>query len=554
MIPFDAEAQGARRRPLRGGRASGKTALKVAPDLDRRLARYKQVTMGAPRGLSAREQRLVNKLVQACRYMENIYWRQSDPQGLALYRSLAGSTLPRDRKLRRLLMIYGSRFDQVDHNEPFVGTEKMPPGRGLYPEGLTREEIEKYVAQHPEKKAELYSPFTVVRRRGSELEGVPYRIAYRAFLEPAAKALREAAALSADKDFAEFLRLRAAALLSDDYLASDLKWVDLKDPRFDVVFGPYEVYLDEVLGVKTAYTGAVLIRNEAESRKLELYTKYVPDIQEALPLPAEDKPSKRGLSAPMEVMDTPYRAGDYRHGYQAVATNLPNDPEVHRRKGAKRIFFKNYMDARVNYVILPIAKRLMRPDQAAKATADGYFSGVLMHEVAHGIGPNYARMDGKQVDIREAIGPLYSALEEAKATVVGFYGLKWLIDKEVLPAARLEEYYASELAGLFRTVRFGIAEAHGRAQMMEFNFYWERKAIQRDPQGRYFVNVEKMDQAVAALARELLEIEAAGDRKRAEAWFAKYDSMPEHLRAALNSVADVPVDIDPVMPYPEPIE
>src|SRR6202011_3979875 len=204
---------------------------------------------------------------------------------------------------------------------------------------------EQYVKAHPDKKDEIYSSFTVVRWHGDQLEGLPYHIAYRQFLEPAARDLREAASLSADPAFADFLRLRADALLNDDYFKSDLAWLDLKDPKFDIIFAPYETYLDDLLGVKTSFGASILIRNDEETRKLAVYEKYVPDIQDALPVDAADRPSKRGHLTPMEVMDAPYRAGDLLHGYQAVADNLPNDPRLHQEKGSKKIFFKNFGDA-----------------------------------------------------------------------------------------------------------------------------------------------------------------------------------------------------------------
>src|SRR5262249_4154698 len=251
---------------------------------------------------------------------------------------------------------------------------------------------------------------------------------------------------------------------------------------------PYETYLDDVLGVKTSYGAAVLVRNEAESKKLAAYQQYVPDIQEALPLAPEDRPSKRGKATPMEVMDAPFRAGDLRHGYQAVADNLPNDPRIHQQKGSKKIFFKNFMDARVEYVVLPIAKRLMREDQAQKASGEGYLAFVLLHEISHGLGPAFSRHGGRQVDIREAIGPGYGGLEEGKADAVGMFGLKWLIDRDVLPKNRMEEFYASYVAGIFRTLRFGTREAHGLAEMMEFNFLSQEKAITRDGSGRYVID------------------------------------------------------------------
>jgi len=407
------------------------------------------------------------------------------------------------------------------------------------------------VAEHPEKRSEIYSPYTIVRREGQELVGIPYHVAFASYLQHAAQKLREAAELSDDPAFAKFLRLRAEALLTDDYFQSDLAWLDLSNPKFDIIFAPYETYLDDMLGVKTSYDGAVLVRNEQESKKLELYQKYVPDIQEALPLGKEDLPSKRGLATPMEVMDAPFRSGDLNHGYQAVADNLPNDPHIQEQKGSKKIFFKNFMDARVNYIILPVARRVMKPEQAAKASVEGYMAATILHEISHGLGPAFARVGGRQVNIGEAIGPAYSGLEEAKADVVGMFGEEWLMDQGVLPKERMDEFYASYLAGIFRTVRFGTGEAHGRAEMMEFNYLTERKAITRDAAGRYAVDFSKMPDAIATLAKELLEIEATGDRARAENWFEQYDTMPAELKSALSEANNVPVDIDPVFSFPE---
>lgn len=542
---------------------------KVAPDLEKRLERFQAVNMPfEQQGLSAKEVQLVKKLVEASQYVDAIYWRQSDPEGLNLLQELQGSTNPQDQELERMLVINGSRYDLIDNNKPFVGSEPIPPGRGLYPKGLTRVEIEAYVSRHKSKREELYSPFTVVRRRGEELEGLPYHIAYRSFLEPAANALREAADLSDDKGFSEFLRKRADALMDDDYYPSDSLWVDLKDPKFDVIFAPYETELDDLMGIKTSYGAAVLVRNEAESKKLALYQKYVPEIQEALPIEEADKPSKKGQPTPMEVMDAPYRAGDLLHGYQAVADNLPNDPRIHQEKGTKKIFFKNFMDARLRYVVLPVAQRLMRPDQAAQATPEGYMTIVVMHEIAHGLGPSYSRMPSGNQDIREMIGSLYSPLEEAKADVAGMFGLHWLVKKGVLPKDRMNEYYSSYVAGILRSVRFGVAEAHGRAEMMEFNYLSEHGVITLDRgdapvkgeaasgvgRSRYIVDYKKMPEAIASLSKELLEIEATGDRERAKNWFAKYDKMPAELRIALQSARDVPVDFYPVFSFPEAVQ
>ena len=401
-----------------------------------RLARWKRVEMPFHAGgLSAREKQMVEKLVDASLLLDDVYWRQSDADGLNLYKTT------QDASVKGLLRIMGCRWDLLDDNRPFVGNTPMPPGHDLYPHDLTRAAVEQYVAQHPEDKARIYDPYTVVKRASGRLTGTPYHTEFRKFLEPMARDLRDAAALSDDASFAAFLRLRADALLSDDYYKSDLAWLELKDPKFDVIFAPYETYLDDLLGVKTSYGAAVLVRNEEESRKLAVYQKYVPDIQEALPLSAADKPSKRGHLTPLEVMDAPFRAGDLLHGYQAVADNLPNDPRIHQQKGSKKIFFKNFMDARVSQVVLPVARLVMEPAQAAQASAEGYFLATLMHEISHELGPDFARVNGQQADINAAIGPPYSGLEEAKADVTGMFAMKWLAARGALPKDRMPEYY-----------------------------------------------------------------------------------------------------------------
>jgi hypothetical protein len=256
----------------------------------------------------------------------------------------------------------------------------------------------------------------------------------------------------------------------------------------------------------------------------------------------------------MEVMDAPFRAGDLTHGYQAVADNLPNDPRVHEQRGSKKLFFKNFMDARVTYIILPVARKLMVPEQAAKVSGESYLLGTVMHEICHGLGPAFARTAAGKIEIREAIGPGFSGLEEAKADVTGMFALKWLVDHDALPKEKTEEHYASYVGELFRAVRFGTAEAHGQAEMMEFNYLSERGAIGRNAKGKYAIDYEKMPGALADLTKELLEIEATGDRSRAENWFKKYGTMPEELKASLKAVSDVPVDIDPVFSFAEKVQ
>jgi len=548
------------KKPAAAAKRSASSKVSVASDLAQRVAKFKPVRMPFDAtGLTPREKQMVEKLVHAAGLLDCVYWRQSDPEGLELYLSLEKSKDPQDQLLRRYLKINGGRFDLIDDNKPFVGTEPAPPGRNFYQEfyttsqgWVTQSDIGNYLSKNPSEKAGFYNPYTVIRGEAKATDdlftvsSIPYHVAFADFLKPMAKDLRDAARLSDDPAFAKFLQLRADALLTDDYFESDLAWLDLENPKFDIVFAPYETYLDGLLGVKTSYGAAVMIRNEEESRRLAVFQQHVPDLQDWLPLAPEDRPSKRGKQSPMEVMDAIYRSGDLLHGYQAVADNLPNDPRIHEQKGSKKIFWKNFMDARVNYVILPLAGRVMRPDQVPLVTGEGVLDWVILHEISHGLGPAFARTLQGKTDIREAIGPSYSALEEAKADVVGVLCVQWLVEHGVIPREKQNMLYASYMGETFRTVRFGVGEAHGKGRIMEFNYLAEQGAVRRDAAtGYYEVDFTKMPAAIALLAKELLEQEATGDRARVERWFSKYGQMPVELTAALAKSSDIPVDVDP---------
>jgi len=538
--------------PVAGRNAGGRPIHNEAE----RAARWKVVAMPySPAGLSAREQQMIAKLADACRLMDEIYLRQSDLGGWAMYHTTQNADL------YRLFSINGSRWDLVDGNSPFIGEEPLVPGHELYPYGLKLADIEQYIAAHPEQKAAIYSPWTVVRSAPLDLPAplsqpvvhgtpkqlmtVPYHEAYSEWLRPMAADLRAAAKLSPDAAFGHYLELRADALLSDDYYASDIAWLDLKNPKVDLIFAPYETYLDGLLGVKTSYGASILIRNDVESRKLAMYQEHEAAMQQALPISAEDKPSKAGQATPMEVADAPLRAGDLRYGYQAVADNLPNDPRIHAEKGTKKIFFKNFMDARVDSVILPIAQRMMTARQAKDVSGDGYLTAVILHEISHGLGPAYARLGGKRVPINEAIGPEYSGLEEAKADVTGIFLAKWLVDQKLIAANELNIIYGSYVAGIFRTLRFGTGEAHGRAEMMEFNYLFEKGALAQGVDGKYAIDYAAMPGAIESLSKQLLMFEANGDKAGVAVWFAKYDVMPEALTKALEATAGIPVDVTP---------
>jgi hypothetical protein len=505
-----------------------------------RAARWKIVAIPYERtGLSSREQQMVAKLADACRLMDELYWHQSDLGGWAVYRATQSPVLD------KLFGVMGSRWDLLDDNFPFLGEEPMPPGHELYPYGLNREQIDRFAAAHPEMKDALFDEHTVVRGTQDHLLAIPYHEAYAEWLRPMAADLRAAAELSPDPAFAKYLRLRADALLSDDYRASDIAWLNLKNPKVDLVFAPYETYLDNLLGVKTSYGGAILIRDQEQSRRLDIYQANEAAMQQALPLPVADKPSKQGTATPMEVADSPLRAGDLRFGYQAVADTLPRDARSHADQRTKKIFFKNFIDARAKGVILPIAAKMLTPAQVNDVTADGYLTFVILREISHGLGPASARINGKQEDIRQAIDGAFDGLEEAKADVTGIFLAKWLVDQKVLPENMLDKIYGSYVGEMLRTLRLGAGEAHGRAELMELIYLQEQGALRQDADGRYAVDYKAMPGAIASLDQKLLTFEAEGDRSGVETWFSKYNAMPDSLTKALASTNDIPTDIAP---------
>ena len=549
--------------PLRkfpiGGSAPSGAQLKTPADLASRIARWQSVEMPfRSQGLTAREVKMIAKLAAAARRLESIYWRQSDPYALTLQAQLKGSAAARDQQILRYLFINGGQYDLLDGNRSFLTREAAPAGRALYPQGGTRQSVLGYAAAHPDARAELYSPYTLVRNMGSELVGLGYRSAFRAPLLEAAGDLREAAALSDDASFAAFLRSRAAALLSDDYHASDLLWLVLKSPRVDLIFAPYRTSLDQLLGVKTSYGAAILIRDDEESRKVELLEPYIAQIQQSLPLSTADKPALPGQNS-LEVADSPFRTGDFLHGEQALAVTLPIGADGSRKK----IFFKNFAETEFRFVIQPQARKMMDPSQSGEPTPSGYLNWLVMRELGRDLGPASARVNGKQLAIPQALGPIDVALEEAKADVAGMYAMRWLVEHNVLPPEREREVDACYLASLLHSVRrLGATEARHRAQLMEFNYLVEQGAILSHPGIRghgtarvvFALDYLKLPAAIAALNRELLEIEASGDRLRAEQWFVRYGGVGSSLRASLESTRNIPLEIFPKFAWEVPVK
>jgi hypothetical protein len=552
-----------------GGTAPSGAHLKLPADLARRIARWPTVEFPfRSRGLTPRQLKMIAKLVDAARQIDAIYWRQSDPYALTLAAQLKGSGAARDQQVVRYLSINGGQYDLLDGLRSFINGDPAPAGRGFYSEGenpgatvdAARQSIQSYVEAHPESRAELFSPYTLVRPMGADLVGLPYRTLFRAQLMEAAKDLRDAAALASalasaqsdDAAFAEFLRARADALLTDDYQASDRLWLSLKQPTLDLILAPGLPNLDPLFGVKTSFGAAILLRNDVandeESRQLGLLQPHLAQIQQSLPLPAASRPELPPTT--LEIVDSPFRAGALLHGYQTLAFTL-SDPQ-----GSRTIFFRDLIDARFQRVIPSVAHKLMDASQSALPTAGGYFTTIVLQEIGREIGPSADR---------SSFGPIFPALEEAKAHAAGMYATAWLLDHGVLPREREHELYACALAELLRALLPYSAQAESAppsAPLAEFNYLFGQSAIvahagslSRGTAPVVFAFAfDRLPAAVAALNRELLEIEASGDRSRAEQWFARYATPSPALRTALESSRNLPVDIAPKFSWDLPMK
>ena len=517
-------------------------------DIDVRLSRLVLVPMEFDSGqLSGRERELVSLLVEAGKLMHEAYLRQYYPPGVSLRDSLRLIDGEKNASVLRLVVRNGGPFDKMDHSNPFIGTHPRPEGGGYYPTDLTKEEFERYVADHPREKKALMSPYTVVRREGDQLRAVPFHVEYQQWMKPASDLLKRAADLAENESLRKFLRSRADALLTDDYYQSDLDWIDVTESNVDITIGPYEVYDDGLMALKASYEVTVGVREKEESDRLTTYTRHLEQLEEFLPHDSKFKRSIRGLISPMVVVTDVYRGGDIATGYQPVAANLPNDPRVHTTKGTRKTFWKNMMEARVRHVIMPIGRELIASDQVRYITPEGLFSFVLLHELSHALGPRYVHGTADSVSVNQAMKDLYPGLEEGKADVAGLHCLVYFLKAGIISADMEREHYVSYLASLFRTIRFGTGEAHGQAAMCQINYLWEKGGIHRDSaSGKWSVRFEKIGAVISDLAKEWLTIQATGDYEAAEKFFGEWGRVPKEISDALLGLDHLPVDVEPV--------
>ena len=532
-----------------GGPGTAPSGLVLAPDIRERLAKLPRTPIDYDRSLlDAKETQAVQKLIEASRYMNDIFLVQVSQSNPDLLQRLSEASQgnPAARWARALFDVHKGPWDRLRENEPFIGKNRKPPGAGFYPADMSKEEFERWVEKHPADKDSFQGLFTIIRRQDQNLVAIPYSKAYASALDGAAKKLREAAALTGNASLRNYLTKLADAFLSDNYFASDVAWMDL-DSEIEVVIGPYEVYEDALFNYKAAFESFVTVRDKGESDKLAVYAKHLPDMERNLPIPDEHKNLKRKFESPIRVVQEIYTAGDARRGVQTSAFNLPNDEKVREAKGSKKVLLKNVMDAKFKQSGRPIAERTLVPGEVANISFDAYFNHTLFHELSHGLGPGIIRgKDGKRVDSRLLIKEIYSTIEECKADVTGLWNILFGMDRQWLAGFGEPQLFSTYAGLMFRSMRFGIDEAHGQGTAIQWNWFREKGAIVPAANGRFQTDPAKFREAIRSLANELLMIEATGDYARGKALLEKYGRSNPEIQSVIARLSDIPVDIWPV--------
>jgi hypothetical protein len=522
--------------------------LKIVPDIEKRVAQFAPTPLPADTsGLSAEDRQVLAKLVEAAKYMNEIFLRQVWTGNPGMRQSLANLQGKNGEAARLYFDINFGPWDRLAEREAFLGGKPHPLGAGYYPEGMTKEEFEAWIAKHPGDKERFTSTVTVIRKGpDGGLVAVPYSQEYAEWLKPAAKLLREAAALTSNASLKKFLQLRADAFESDDYYASDVAWMDLDAP-VEVTIGPYETYEDELFGYKAAFEAFVTADVPKESAALTRYKERLPWLERNLPIPDEHKNFNRGTESPIRVVDTVYSSGDTRAGVQTVAFNLPNDERVREAKGSKKVLLRNVMRAKYDQILLPIAQRVLDPAQVKDVSFDAFFNEVLHHELSHGLGPGTITVNGRKTEVRLELKDLFSTLEEAKADVMGVYNILALIERGEMPTELRRTLEPTYVAGLFRSARFGVDEAHGQGVVAQFNYLLDKGALSIDGNGRVHAVSEKFPAGIRDLLREMLMLQATGDYAGTKKFLDTWGKPSQAMRDAIGRLnKEVPVDIRPI--------
>jgi hypothetical protein len=530
------------------------TAAQI-PDLDqlnKMIARFAPAEMRADTSsLSPGDKQALAKLVEAAHIVDEIFMKQLWSGNAALYNKLKRDTTPLGKARLHYFWINKGPWSDLDGHVAFLSgvPERKPPGANFYPEDMTREEFEKWVQTLSKEDRERATGFfTVIRRDAKhQLTIVPYSVEYRADLERAANALRAAAAATNNATLKDFLTKRAAAFLSNDYYSSDLAWMDLDAP-LDVTIGPYETYNDEIFGYKAGFEAYVNLRDDQESAKLHFFGDHLQEIENNLPLEARYRNPKLGSQAPIRVVNEVFAAGDGNHGVQTAAYNLPNDERVVTQKGSKRVMLKNVQEAKFRSTLVPISKRVLPGSAQEQLSFEAFFTHILAHELSHGIGPHQIQVNGRSTSPRQEMKELYSAIEEAKADVTGLFMLQYMMDHKLLGTAAFNEkqLYTTYLASAFRSLRFGVKEAHGKGMAMQVNYLMDKGAVTANADGTFAVDFGKVKAAIRDLDHELLTLEATGDYAGAKRMLDSLGVIRPALQKAFDKLSGIPVDIEPI--------
>ncbi|MCU1293719.1 MAG: MutT/NUDIX family protein [Bryobacterales bacterium] len=502
--------------------------------------------------LTPGDRKALVRLIEAAQVMDLVFVNQVWARNEQLFRALERDTSAEGQARARLFWISKGPWSTLEGHRAFIPgvPAHRPPGANFYPEDMTREEFETWVRTLPPKQAEAARGFfTVIRRnpKSRHLHIVPYHREYHADLLRASALLREAATLTNDPSLKQFLRTRAAAFLHDDYFKSDIAWMDLNAP-IDITIGPYETYNDQIFGYKASFEAYVCLTDQAETHRLKDFSSHLQQVEDNLPLDPAFRNPKLGTSTPIRVVNEILSAGDGNHGVQTAAFNLPNDERIILQKGSKKVMLKNVQYAKFQNTLLPISRLVLPPAAQGDVSFDSFFTHILAHELSHGIGPQEVQVNGRKSSVRLQLKDTYSTIEEAKADVTGLFMLQYFFDRRILPGGDAVErkLYNTFLASAFRTLRFGVGEAHGRGMAIQFNYLLDRGAFVARPDGTFEVNFPKMKQAVRDLTHELLTIEARGDYTAAKNMLAQLGVMRPAVANTLNRFQDIPVDIAPI--------
>lgn len=497
--------------------------------------------------LDARQKVVVNKLFQAARIMDEIFLDQV----YAGNRAIKADLEVREDELSQLTLEYFTimfgPFDRLDDDKPFYGSKPKPKGANYYPEDMSAAEFTEWIKNNPQDEAAFRSEFTVIRRQNDQLVAIPYSEYYKEPLGRAARLLREAADYADNPSLKRYLLTRADAFESNDYFESDLAWMDLNNHLIEVVIGPYEVYEDQLFNYKAAFECFLTIKDPRESEKLEIFSNYLTDIEKNLPYPDRYKNFERGLESPIMVVNLIFSAGDTKAGVQTLAFNLPNDERVREAKGSKKVLLKNVHEAKFEKQLLPIAEVVLPQEQLRNVTFEAFFNHTLMHEMSHGVGPGNITIDGRKTDVKTELKETYSRIEECKADVLGMYNNQFMLEKGVYAPEFRHTLWPTFLAGIFRSIRFGIGSAHGAGNAIILNYLLEKGAYEFDPKTeKMAVNEERIYKVVTELAQKLLIIQATGDYNGAKALIDQYAVESEPMRVIVNKLSHIPVDIRPI--------